>query len=485
MRRVAITAAAVLLCLLPGGLAAGSKAGAADDAGGEQTKGAKPAKPTGPPKLDAKTWILVDPLDGEVLAAHAANRERPIASATKLMTTYLALHSLKPSQKLRAPDYHASSSEESLLDLYAGEKITVKDLLYAMLLPSANDAAETIADGVAGNEKRFVAQMNRAARRLGLTHTRYANPIGLDDPHNYSSASDLVKLAGILLRNRLFARIVDTPSATLRSGQTVRRVTTRNTLLLDEPWVVGVKTGHTSGAGYVLVAAGRRNGTTLLSAVLGTSSEERRDAESLKLLDYGFSQYRAKTPVRRGQELADPSLDYRSDHLPLIAKRTVPVSIRRGQRLTTQVRSPDQITGSVEKGEPLGRVLVRVDGRLAAASPLVAAHSVAAPSLAQKGFYTARQPLVLIPAGLFVIVVGLLLTTRGRHHEEEEAEQPPPSSPGAPVERQPAEPPPAPAAEPKPKRRLSLRRRQPRQRTPEERRRMHAERMKRRRNRSS
>ncbi len=134
---------------------------------------------------------------------------------------------------------------------------------------------------VSGSVPAFVTAMNRAARRLGLTDTSYANPIGLDDPDNYSSAHDLVTLASILLRNRLFARIVDTPSATLHSGDHPRTVISRNTLLGRAPWLNGVKTGHTLGAGYVLVGSGTQHSTTLISAVLGTPSESARDADTL------------------------------------------------------------------------------------------------------------------------------------------------------------------------------------------------------------
>ena len=107
-----------------------------------------------------------------------------------------------------------------------------------------------------GSVPAFVDDMNRTARKLGLTETSYANPIGLDDPHNYSSAHDLVALASILLRNRLFARIVNTPAATLSSGDHPRTVTSRNTLLGRAPWIDGVKTGHTLDAGFVLVGSG-------------------------------------------------------------------------------------------------------------------------------------------------------------------------------------------------------------------------------------
>jgi serine-type D-Ala-D-Ala carboxypeptidase (penicillin-binding protein 5/6) len=395
------------------------------------------AAAAGPPKLDAKAWILIDPRNGSVLAAHAPNKRLPIASTTKLMTAFLALHELRPNQMVAAPAYRPSNPAEITLGLRSGERMRVRDLLYGLLLPSASDAAETLAVGVAGSVPAFVDEMNQTAQRLGLTNTHYANPIGLDDPDNYSSAHDLVILAKLLMRNPLFARIVDTQSATLHSGEHPRTVTSRNTLLGRAPWIDGVKTGHTLGAGYVLVGSGTRGSTTLISAVLGTPSEYARDADTLNLLDYGFSLYHPVQAVSRGEELVSPQLDYRGEHLPLVAERALRVTVRQGQRL--------------------GIVKVTVNGRNAAVSPLVAAHAVGAATTLDKVISTAQNPVVLIALGAIVILVGLLLTIRGRGPRREEN-----AAPRAQQERQ----------------------QSPRQRTPDERRRMHEQRMRRRRKRT-
>jgi D-alanyl-D-alanine carboxypeptidase (penicillin-binding protein 5/6) len=440
-----------LLAGVAGGPAAAQKANPG-------ATGSQPAATQGDeraPSLDAKAWILIDPRDGTVLASKAPDRQLPIASTTKLMTAYLALQELKPSQMVTAPSYSPSASAEIELGLRPGEKVRVRDLLYGLLLPSASDAAEALAVGVSGSVPAFVAMMNQAAQQLGLTNTSYANPIGLDDPDNYSSARDLVTLAGILLRNKLFARIVDTPGATLHSGDRVRQVTSRNTLLNRAPWIDGVKTGHTLGAGYVLVGSGTRGSTTLVSAVLGTSSEAARDDETLELLDYGFSLYHLMQPVDPGEQLADPKLAYRSGHLPLVAKQAVRLEVREGQHVATRVDAPDEISGEVDQGEELGRVTVTVDGKAAATSPLVAERTVEAATTLDKAVSTAQNPILLISLGGIVILVGLLLIVRGRTGE--------PANPA-----------------PRPRR---AQRQSPRQRTPEERRKMHEERMQRRRQR--
>jgi serine-type D-Ala-D-Ala carboxypeptidase (penicillin-binding protein 5/6) len=468
--RAAIAVAAIIVAVGAGAAAgqkdspgsrlpAGGKQEAAHAGGGQAPPA--PAPSGGEPSIDASAWILIDALDGDLIAAKGADRPLPIASATKLMTAYLTLKNLKPNQTVPAAPYRPIASAEILLGLRPGEKIKVRDLLYGLLLPSANDAAQTLAVAVAGSLPAFVEEMNQAAQSLGLANTSFSNPIGLDAPDNYSSARDLVTLTDLLLENRLFARIVDTPSASLRSGGTQRRVDTRNNLLTQYPFVAGVKTGHTIKAGYVLVGAGTRDSTTLISAVLGAPSEAARDAETLELLNYGFSLYRPSTPVERGAELADPKLDYRNERLPLVAARTLRVSAREGEPVETRVAAPDEVSGAVEEGEELGKVVVTVNGKPTASSPLVAAESVEAASFLDKVGSAVIDPIALIPLGAIVIVVGLLLAARGRRPDRDQ--------PTPPRNRN---------------QRNERRNRAPRERTPEERRRMHEERMRRRRQRA-
>ncbi len=167
--------------------------------------------------------------------------------------------------------------------------MSVRDLLTAMMLPSANDAAYALAEGVAGSVPAFVDRMNEEAARLGLDDTSYTTPIGLDDPGNGSSARDLATLAGELMKDKRFREIVSQTQATLETGAMPRTVTTRNTLMFSDPTVNGIKTGHTLGAGYVLVASAERGGIPLISVVLGAARRGRarcrlRAAARLRLL---------------------------------------------------------------------------------------------------------------------------------------------------------------------------------------------------------
>ena len=208
--------------------------------------------------------------------SHAATERLPIASTTKLMTAWVALHELPLDKIVHAAPYRDPEYGESLMGLRAGERISVRDLLYGLILRSGNDAAHELAVAAAGSDGRFVRQMNLRAAALGLADTHYANPIGLDQKGNYSSARDLATLAQHLLRIPAFAKIADSRSAVLHSVRPPRRIATINELLLLAPWVTGVKTGHTFKAGYVLVGSGRRKGVDLISVVIGAENDEAR-----------------------------------------------------------------------------------------------------------------------------------------------------------------------------------------------------------------
>ncbi len=337
------------------------------------------------------------------------------------MTAHLALRELPFGRRVKMAPYSAIPGE-SLLGVPAGTSISVRDLLYSLILRSANDSAQTLAQAVAGTPPRFVAEMNAAAGALGLADTHYSNPIGLDAPGNYSSARDLATLARRLLANRKFARISDSQSALLGSLAAPLRIETRNTLLLRAPWVDGVKTGHTLGAGYVEVGAGRRKGVQLISVVLGAPSETQRDTESLQLLDYGFGRYRVRYPVRAREVLASPSIRYAGGELALRASHPITVGVRTGQQLQTAVRAPEELTGPIRKGRRLGRVTVSLDGRVVGGAALLASQAIPEASRFEK---LRSKPLLVLAlialCGSAILVIGLaVLRRRGRSHASEE-----------------------------------------------------------------
>jgi D-alanyl-D-alanine carboxypeptidase (penicillin-binding protein 5/6) len=371
--------------------------------------------PEKPPIFEARSWALIDARTGTVLASHAGRERLPIASTTKLMTAWVAMHELPLGKIAHAAPYDAEFGE-SLLELKTGERISVRDLLYGLIMRSGNDAAHDLALAAAGSVPRFVRQMNRRAAALGLADTHYANPIGLDQRGNYSSALDLTTLTGRLMRLPAFAKIAGARTALLRSMSPPRRIETINELLLMKPWVTGVKTGHTFGAHYVLVGSGRRKGVELISAVVGAPTDEARYADNLALLEYGFSQYRQRLPIRKGEDLADPSIRYSGGTLPLRASRSVAVGIRRGQRLSLKVRAPGEVEGPVPAGTVLGQATVYVDGLRAGAVPLKAGRRIPAASDLDRFRDFVDNHLFAIAGAAFVILIGGLLLYRRRSH---------------------------------------------------------------------
>jgi D-alanyl-D-alanine carboxypeptidase (penicillin-binding protein 5/6) len=341
-----------------------------------------------------------------------------MASTTKLMTAYLALHRLPLERLITAPPYHPITGE-SLLGLQAGERMSVRDLLYGLLLPSGNDAAVTLADGVAGSEQAFVGEMNHEARRLGLGDTSYANPIGLDAPANYTSPRDLAKLTLALRNDDLFRKIVDTPQITLETGDHPRTITNRNLLLLSHPWVNGVKTGYTPEAGNVLVATGTREGVTLLSVVMGEPTEASRDGDSLALLDYGFSLYRHERALHRGERVGSADVPNAGATIPLVTAGSVDATVRRGQSVDVGLRAPAAVEAPIRRGERIGTATVTVDGEPAGRVAAVAARPVKPASSGLLASVDDAIPgprivvwLLVVAAAAFVILIAAALVGR-------------------------------------------------------------------------
>jgi serine-type D-Ala-D-Ala carboxypeptidase (penicillin-binding protein 5/6) len=364
------------------------------------------ARAQAPPQLRVRSAALYAPSTGQMLYGDNLNRQAAIASTTKLMTALIVLeHVHRLGTIFTQPDYYAAPTD-SQIGLQPGDRMSVHDLLIALMLPSADDAAEDLAYNVGhGSAARFVGMMNARARQLGLTHTHYSTPIGLDTAGNYSSAADLVKLADYdMTHSPFFARIVALPSAVLRTGPT-HDVVNRNDLVGRFPWINGVKTGHTLDAGYVLVASAHRNGMTLISAVLGTDSEGARDANTMALLDYGFAHFRPQTPIHAGEIMARPTVkDRPGAHAVVRASRSFTRILARSAHVSIRVQVPRQLVGPLPGQAVVGTAVVLVDGRPAARIPLVLGRRLAAVSGVTIAARFITKPLMLL-----LIVVTLLL----------------------------------------------------------------------------
>jgi D-alanyl-D-alanine carboxypeptidase (penicillin-binding protein 5/6) len=237
------------------------------------------------PSIDSTAYLVVDATSGVRLAASNADAQRPIASIQKLLTAYVVMQAGELDRVVVVPKL-AVVADESIIGLRQGDRYSRATLLRALLIVSAGDAASALAVDVAGSEEAFVAQMNAAAQALGLTDTVVLNPTGLDVDGQHSSAADVVKLAAVLMQDSNFKATVIRKSATLHGVV----LPATNKLLSNYQGADGVKTGHTTQAGYCLVASANRDGREIIVVVLGATTDAARTASATALLDWGFAQ---------------------------------------------------------------------------------------------------------------------------------------------------------------------------------------------------
>jgi serine-type D-Ala-D-Ala carboxypeptidase (penicillin-binding protein 5/6) len=340
-----------------------------------------------PPPVDAEAYVVQNSATGEVLAQHDEREQLPIASITKLMTTLVALEraDLDDVVTVARP---AAAVGESTINLQAGERVTVRDLLRAALVQSANDAATAVALHVGqGSVERFVELMNARARRLGLTDTVFQNPSGLDAPGHVSSARDVTKLARVAM-NQPFVR----ETVAIVSGEAAgRTITTWNDLLSTFPRLIGVKTGHTDGAGWSQVAAVRGSGVTIYATLLGGETRAGRNEDLAALLRWGLSRYRPAWVIEANRVYATAATAYDRPRVRLVAAKPALRVVKVDSMLVERVVAPIEVALPVRKGQRLGEVQVLDGEKVVASSPLVAAAAVARPGrLGRVRFYAGR-----------------------------------------------------------------------------------------------
>jgi D-alanyl-D-alanine carboxypeptidase (penicillin-binding protein 5/6) len=375
------------------------------------------ARTVPPPRLAVTGASLIDASTGRVLWGIKANAELPIASTTKLMTALITLQHVRRLGTIFTQNDWTPAADDSQIGLDPGEKMSVHDLLVAMMLPSADDAAEDLAYNVGHHSvARFVAMMNAEARALHLTRTHYSTPIGLDTPGNYSSPTDLDLLAAYDRdHSPFFRRLVDTPAAKIHAGNSTRYVVNRNDLVGRYRWINGVKTGHTNDAGYVLVLSATRWGMTLISSVLGTSSEAARDANALSLIEYGFTAFHLDRAIRRNQVLARLPEQYSSQRAPVIALHPFSYVVLKTRAVHVVLHLPKQVTGPRARHTVVGEAIVYAGRQEVQRVRLVLARAVPAVSPVTKAARLLIQPSTLLWLALVVIVLAGYRARRRRH----------------------------------------------------------------------
>lgn len=347
-----------------------------------------------PPSVAAAAWTLVDATSGQTIASHQADARRDPASITKLMTAYVVFGALRqktilPSQMVTVSQT-AWKAEGSRMFIEPRKSVTVDELVHGMIIQSGNDASIALAELVAGSETAFVERMNQEAKRLGMQDTQYANATGLADPRHWSTAADIAKLARAIVR--------DYPEFYPLYSQKEFRYNNitqpnRNRLLWSDPYVDGMKTGHTEAAGWCLVASAKRGERRLVSVVLGASSDHARASESQKLLNFGFQAFDTVQLYQAGKPVASLRVwkgAARKVGAGFLADRYLTLPRGRAGDLKLTMEAMEPIVAPVARGQRIGVVRVSLDGAPAAEFPLIALEEVGPANLFVRAWDSVR-----------------------------------------------------------------------------------------------
>jgi D-alanyl-D-alanine carboxypeptidase (penicillin-binding protein 5/6) len=346
------------------------------------------------PAIAAPAYFLVDVTSGQAIVAEGADQRREPASLTKLMTAYLAFGALR--EKLLTPSQMVNVSEAawraegSRMFIEPRKAVSVDELLRGMIVQSGNDASIALAELVAGSEAAFAQRMNKEAARLGLANTHFVNATGLSDPQHYSTANDMGRLAAALIR--------DYPEYYPFYAQKEFRYNNitqpnRNRLLWIDPYIDGVKTGHTDAAGWCLIASAKRGERRVLAVVLGAASDAARATEAQKLLNYGFQAFDTVQLYASGQPVSTLRVWKGAANdvaAGFVADRFLTLPKGRADRLQLTMAATEPLVAPVTKGQPVGAVKVALDGSPVAEFPLVALADVPAANVFGRALDTVR-----------------------------------------------------------------------------------------------
>jgi D-alanyl-D-alanine carboxypeptidase (penicillin-binding protein 5/6) len=353
-----------------------------------------------PPAVAAKSWLLLDVTSGQVLASQEPALRIEPASLTKIMTAYLtfaAIHDKKLTMdqkvnvSVRAWKVDPSSSK---MFIDPATPVSVSDLLYGLMVQSGNDAAVALAEAVAGSEDTFVVLMNREAERMGLKATHFGNPHGLPSAQNYSTAQDLSVLA-----SRVIADYPDFYKIDSVKSFTYNKITqpNRNRLLWLDPTVDGMKTGHTEGAGFCMIASAHRpNGSgerRLISVVIGTNSDQSRTAESQKLLNWGFQNFETVKLYAKGQPIESPQVwKGAQGQVKIGFNRDVFVTLPKGVagKMKPVLERRDPLVAPIAENSRVGTMRLMVDGKAVTELPVLALEQIPQASIFGRAWDSVR-----------------------------------------------------------------------------------------------
>lgn len=335
-------------------------------------------------KIGAKSYVLMDYRTGQILAEKNPDEHRAPASTTKLMTAYVVFKDLKAGRIHLNTQFRVSTKAwhqgGSRMFLNPGSQVSVKNLLQGLLIPSGNDAAVALAQGVAGTTSAFVSLMNAYAKQLGLKNTHYSDVNGLPRQDLYTSAMDLAKLSRAIIQQfPVYYRFFSEKSFTWNKIKQYNY----NKLLWRDPSVDGLKTGYTKEAGYILDASAKRQGTRLIAVVMGVNLPHASSAKNYinlarvtdALLNYGFRFFSTHKLYSAGQKLDTTRVwNGRHERIKLGLMHDLYVTVPSGHyhQLKPEMTLPSSLNAPIAKGQAVGTVKVRLDGKVMAQAPLVA-----------------------------------------------------------------------------------------------------------------
>ena len=366
-----------------------------DRAAAQETK---PEAPPGAPTLNAGSWTLIDANTGHYLAGKNPDERVSIASTTKIMVALVALdEDVDLDEQVTVSEKAASyaGSVYSNIGLYPYDRVSVRDLLTAALVPSGTDADYALAEHLGdGSVDEFVAKMNDKAKELGLKNTHFANPAGIDAPGNYSSAADLAKITREAMKYPEFRKIVNMPEATISTQDREIDVVTTNLLVLpnsgyDYGPATGAKTGTSVQAGPCVVATAQSSDESYIAVVLDAAGNLQRFEAARTALEYGFGEYEREPLVERQEPYAELELPYRrGEMVKLVAAKDIIALAGPGLEVVRS-KTTQEALPSAKAGRKVGTVEVSVDGRSVGSSPLVVQKGYEEASLWQKVTYLA------------------------------------------------------------------------------------------------
>ncbi|HET8900272.1 MAG TPA: D-alanyl-D-alanine carboxypeptidase family protein [Rhodanobacteraceae bacterium] len=333
------------------------------------------------PSIDATSWVLMDYASGNILASKEPDKRVEPASITKIMTDYVVSAEIANGKvHLDDPVFISENAwrsggagtDGSTSFLKVNSKVPLKDLLYGMIIQSGNDSAIALAEHVAGSEATFAQLMNAYAKRLGMAGSHFANASGYPADDHYMTARDVAVLSRALIHDFPDDYAISAIKQFEWNGITQHN---RNTLLWRDPSVDGIKTGHTSAAGFCLAASAKRGDQRMIAIVMGAPSDKARSDDAQALLNYGFRFFETHKVYQAGKPLATPALwKGETDTLPVGVADDVLVTVPRGQydKLKASLDLPAQLIAPFKKGQAVGHLVIKLDGKTLVDKPLLA-----------------------------------------------------------------------------------------------------------------